>query len=135
MDLNLVMDEIGARLGGISELNIYDYPADSISIPAAILTYPERIDYDETAGRGMDVIRNLGLVIVDGRASDRSARDRIAAYVAGTGARSIKAILESGAYASCTDVHVPSAEFDVQRIGGVDYIAAVFTLDVAGQGV
>lgn len=135
MDLNAVMDEIGARLEAIDELNVFDYPVATVMPPAAILSYPDSIDYDQTGGRGMDVIRDLPLIIVDGKANEREARDRIAAYTAGTGPRSVKAILESGTYASCTDVHVKNAEFDVIKIGSIDYIAALFTLDIAGQGV
>jgi hypothetical protein len=135
MNLNAVMDEIGVRLGAITGLNVFDYPAPTVTPPAAILSYPDRIDYDLTYGRGMDFIVDLPLIIVDGKANAREARDRIAAYVAGTGPRSVKALLESGTYASFHEIRVTKAEFDVVKIGAVDYIAAIFTLDIAGQGV
>jgi hypothetical protein len=134
MDLNAVMDEIGERLGGIDELNVFDYPAPTVMPPAAILSYPDGIDYDETYRRGMDRIRDLPLIVIDGKANEREARKRIAAYVAGTGDRSVKAVLESGTYTSFDVIRVTAADFDVIKIGSVDYIAALFTLDIAGQG-
>jgi hypothetical protein len=71
---------------------------------------------------------------VVGKATDRTARDRIYAYAAPTGASSVKAVLESGTYNSFHTIRVTECEFDVISIAGVDYIAAVFTLDIAGQG-
>lgn len=134
MDLNQVMDEIGVRLRTITGWNVFDYPAPTVMPPAAILSYPERIIFDETYRRGMDKIEGLPLYVIDGKANDREARDRIAAYVAGTGPRSVKAVLESGTYTAFDVIRVRTAEFGVLRIGSNDYIEALFTLDIAGSG-
>jgi hypothetical protein len=134
MDLNLVMDELGARLDSITGLRVFDYPPPTITAPAGVISYPDRIEFDATYGRGVDVILDLALVIVEGKANDRGARDRISAYAAGSGARSVKAVIESGTYTSFDEVRVKSAEFDVVTIAGIDYISVLFRLDIGGPG-
>jgi hypothetical protein len=134
MDLNLVMDEIAARLDTISGLRCSGFPPPTITPPGGIVSYPDRVEYDGTYGRGIDMITDLPVIVVEGKATDRTARDRIAAYAAGSGARSVKAVLESGTYTSFDVIRVKSAEFDVLTIAGVDYISALFRLDIAGPG-
>lgn len=135
MDLNLVMDEIAARLATIDGLaGTFGYPPATVTSPAGIVSYPERMDFDATYGRGFDQIVDLPVLIIEGKATSRTARDRIAAYAAGSGARSVKAVLESGTYTAFDVVRVKSAEFDVVRIAAIDYISALFRLDIAGQG-
>ncbi|PSL02882.1 hypothetical protein CLV30_109190 [Haloactinopolyspora alba] len=133
MNLNSVMDEIGARLDTITGLKVWPYPADSITPPAAIVAYPDTLTFDETYGRGMDRL-TLPVVLVVGRQSDRASRDHLAAYANGFGARSIKQTVEAGTYTAMDTVRVMSAEFDVIRISNVDYVAATFDLDITGQG-
>lgn len=135
MDIKLVMNEIAARLATINGLQVFSYPASPVSPPAALLSYPASIDFDETYGRGMDRIRDLPLLIIEGRPTLIDTRDRIAAYTAGSGVRSVKAVLESGTYTTFDEIRVASAEFDVVSIAAVDYLAAIFALDIAGQGV
>jgi len=133
MNLADVMDEVAARLGAVDGLRVFPYPADHVSPPAAIVSYPETYTFDETYGRGMDRM-TLPVVVVVGKPTDRSSRDRLAAYVAGSGPGSVKAAVEAGDGAAFDTVRVVSVEFDVIAIAGTDYIAAVFDLDVAGQG-
>ena len=73
-------------------------------------------------------------MIVVGRPTDRRTRDLLAAYVAGTGARSIKAVLESGTYTAFQTVRVASADFDVVSIAATDYLAAMFSIEITGSG-
>lgn len=134
MDLNDVMDEIATQLDTISGLRVHDHPPGSVTPPAGIVSYPDRVDFDETYGRGMDRIRNLPVVVVVGKATDRTARTRINGYASATGASSVKAVLEAGTYTSFSTIRVASVEFDVVTIGTIDYIAAMFALDIAGQG-
>ena len=133
MNLNAVMDAIGDRLGIIAGLRIYDYPADKIAAPAAVLGLPDDITYDDAYGRGMDRM-SLPLLLVVGRGSDRVARDDLAAYASGSGTRSIKQVLESGTYVAFDTLRVTRVEFDSLRIAGVDHLAALFDLDIAGSG-
>lgn len=133
MNLATVMDEVGDRLATIAGLRVYRYPADNVAPPAAVVTYPEQIDYDGAYARGMDRV-TLPVVVLVGKVSDRASRDRVAAYCDGSGARSLKAALEAGTYTACDTVRVTGAEFDVVQMAGVDYLSAAFTLDIAGTG-
>lgn len=132
-----IMDEMAARLRLAPSLagRTFAYPPASIKAPAAIVGYPEDYTFDATYGRGMD--RMTGEVIVAvGRPHERQSRDLLTKYVNGSGPESVKALLDGGqgAYTSCDSVRVASAVFDVVVIGGVDYLAAVFSVDIAGQG-
>lgn len=134
MDLNAVADELKARLDTMPGLRAHGHPPASVSPPAGIVSYPERVDYDVTTGRDADRVPAWPLVLVVGRVTERSARERIYDYAAATGDRSIKALLEGDPFASCDVVTVTRCEFDTVTIGAVDYIAAVFTLDIIGSG-
>jgi len=133
MNLADVMDEIGDRLDMIAGLRVRKHPAGSVTPPAALVAYPDDITYDETYARGMDRL-TLPVVLVVGKASDRAARNELAAFVDGSGSSSVKAVLESGAYTALDEVRVVKAEFDVVSIAGTDYLAAVFELDITGSG-
>jgi hypothetical protein len=128
-----VMAQIGARLGTITGLRVYDYPADHITPPAAVIAYPDEITFDETYGRGMDRM-TLPVLVIEGRASDRASRNNLVPYANGAGAKSIKAVVESGTYTAFDAVRVTRCEFDVVRITGVDYAVALFDLDIGGSG-
>jgi len=133
MNLAAVMDAISARLDTIAGLRCFPYPPAKLTPPAAVVSYPDTYTFDETYGRGMDRI-SLPVVVVVGKVSDRAARDQLGAYCNGSGASSVKQVLESGTYTAFHAVRVASIEFDVVSIAGVDYIAALFTLDIAGSG-
>jgi hypothetical protein len=133
MILDDVMDELATRLGTITGLRVWAYPPGSVTPPAAIVSYPSDYTFDATYGRGMDRM-TLPVVVVVGKPTERSSRDLLTKYVAGSGAASVKAKLDGEGYSSCHSVRVVSADFDVYTIGGVDYLTAVFDLDIAGQG-
>lgn len=133
MDVAAVMDEVATWLRTISGWEVYAWPVGSASPPAAIVSYPTDLAYDATYGRGMDQLK-LPVVVLVGQANDLAARDRLAAYCKGTGASSVKALLESAAHIAFHTLRVESVESDVYSVGGVDYLAAIFTLDIAGSG-
>lgn len=137
MDLAAVMDEIGASIQGVEGLEgrTFAYPPPTVTGFAGIVSYPDRIDYDQTYGRGMDKITDLPVLIVVGQATDRGARDRVAQYAVGFGPMSVKAAIEAGPHTSFDDIQVKSCEFDVVTIGAIDYICAMFKMDIAGQGI
>ena len=132
LDLSAVMDAIGARLVGVTGLRVYDYPADAASPPAAIVSLPETVEYDVVAGRGADRVI-IPVTILVGKVSDRAARDRLAAYVSGTGSSSVKEAIE-GAGATlggaAQTVRVQTANVNVVTIGAVDYLGASFDIEV-----
>jgi hypothetical protein len=69
-----------------------------------------------------------------GKAWDRTARDDLGAYCDGSGVKSIKQVLEAGVYTAMSSVRVSSATFEVVSVAAVEYLAAVFSVDVYGTG-
>jgi hypothetical protein len=134
MNLATVMDQIGDRLDTIADLNVFRYPPDRIEPPAVIIGYPEEYGFDEAFARGLDRL-SLPVRVVEGKVSVRATRDRLAAYVNGTGARSFKQVIESGTYSAFSTVRGTGWSFDVVAIAGTDYQAATLTLDIRGTGV
>jgi len=133
MDLANVMQAVSDRLDTIAGLRCFAYPPPTLTPPGAVVSYPDTLTFDETYGRGMDRLR-LPVVIVVGKVSDRAARDELGLFCNGSGAKSVKAVLESGTYSAFQTVRVMDIEFDVVTIAGVDYMAALFNLDIAGAG-
>jgi hypothetical protein len=130
-----VRDAIVARLDDIAGLRVTGYPPAQVVAPAGIVSYPEKIDFDLTYGRGMDRIPDWPVVLVVGKATERTAADRLYEYAAADGALSVKRALERGpGPAAWDDLQVTSCEFDVVEIAGVSYVAALFHLDIKGQG-
>lgn len=134
MNLADVMNEAATVLEGISGLRVTAWPPGSVAAPAGVVSYPDRVEFDATAGRGSDRIRGLPFVLVAGKATERAARDTVAGWAAGSGSSSVKAAMEAHAWTSCDDLVVTVCTFDVVTIGGVDYLAAMFEADVIGPG-
>lgn len=133
MNLADCMDEIATQVDTIDGLRVYAWPVPSITPPAAVMTYPGTYEFDATYGRGMDRL-SLLLAVVVGRADQRSARDRLGAYVDGSGSSSIKAVVEAGTYTAFHTVRVVGVDFGEVTIAGTAYVGATFELDITGQG-
>lgn len=133
MNLAAVMDEIAARAGTIDGLRQSPYPDESVRPPMALCALPERMDYDETYGRGSDRM-SLPLLVLVSNSTPRNVRDQLAAYCDGSGPRSIKQVIESGAYTSFGLVTVTGCSFEVFESGDIAYPGALFTLDIVGKG-
>lgn len=130
-----IMQEIAERLDAIPNLRVHPHPPKTIVPPAAIVSYPERVEYDQTYGRGMTRVEGLQVWLVVGKATDRSARDALGGYVAEAGAASVKAVLEAVDGGDVwDDLHVVSVDFDVVTIASIDYMAAGFTINLTCQG-
>ena len=134
MRLDAVMDEVARALATITGLRVFAYPPPTLSAPAGYVSYPTSIDFDETYRRGEDRYTDLPIVLVAGKPTERSARDTVAAWVAGAGPKSVKAAMEAWAWTTCDDLTVTSCEFDVEPIAGVPYLAAMFKATVVGPG-
>lgn len=135
MNLADVMDAVAERLSVIDGLagRVFAYPPAAVTPPAAVVSYPDEYTFDATYGRGMDRM-TLPVALVVGRPTDRSTRDRLAGYCDGSGVSSVKAALESGAYSVMDTLRVVSVSIDAVSIGGVEYAAALFELDITGPG-
>ncbi|MFC0628544.1 hypothetical protein [Kribbella deserti] len=134
MDVGAVMQAVADRIDTIDNLRVYAYPPDTVNPPAAVVSYPAEYEFDATYGRGMDRISDLPVVVLIGKVSDRTSRDKVAQYVNGTGTASLKAVIESGTYTAFDTVRVASVSFDIIAVAGVEYLGATFILDIAGQG-
>lgn len=128
-----VMDEVGAALQGIEGLRVYPFTVDRITPPAAIVTWPETIDYDAAMTRGGDRM-SLSVLVLVSRVDARSARDLLAAYLDGAGPRSVKAAVEARTSTAYDSARVVSATPGGATSGGQDYLGAVFELDIIGKG-
>lgn len=134
MNLAAVMDELAAELDTISGLRVYAYPPDNVAVPAAVIGYPEEITYDVSMGRGTDHMV-IPIFLLVGRLTDRTARDHLAPFMAGSGASSIKGVLRAATpFVAMSSVRVASATVEVVTMANVEYLTAVFTVDVYGQG-
>ncbi len=135
MNLEAVMVEIAEKMSAFVGFNVFDYPVDSVTPPAGLLSYPEAIEYDTTYGNAVMGFNDLPLYLVTGRADSKEARNQIAKWVDPLGLNSVKAFLDRENYNSCDHVHVHSARFDTIAIAGIEYVVAIFRLDVTGEGV
>jgi hypothetical protein len=133
MDVSLAMEQLGQRLDTIDGLRAYDSPPGTVNAPAAIVGYPTTYTFDATYGRGMDTF-SLPVIVVVGGVFARGTRERLGEYLAGAGAKSIKGVVESGLYSAFDVVRVASAEIETVMLGDVEYLAAIFNLDIAGEG-
>lgn len=133
MNLQTVMAQVATQLDTIGGLRVYGFPPDSLLPPAAVVSFPEDLTYDQTYQRGVDRM-TLPVVVVVGKPNDRSTVERLGKYADGSGPASVKAVVEAGTYTAFDEARVMSVEFDVVTIGGTDYMAALFSLDIAGRG-
>lgn len=125
-NLSQVMDQVGVALGTITGLRVFDFPPLSAQPPFAFVNMPETIDYDASMARGTDRFTIEVFVGVSNQV-DRSARDVIAAYAAGSGPTSLKAAIESSIGAS---IRVTRATFSTIQLSAGAYAGLVLTLDV-----
>ena len=133
LNVNAVMDGLGVRLATISGLRVFDFPPDSASPPFAVVAMPEEITYDSTMKRGGDEMV-VAVHVVVGKVSDRSARDQLGVYMAGTGATSVKTVIEAdrtlgGAADSC---RVTSAVFSTFDMAAQPFLAGTLNVHVIG---
>lgn len=120
---------IATNLATISGLRTSSTMPDNPNPPIAVVM-PVSIGYDETYQRGMQNYTFLVMVIV-GRVDERSAQNRLDAYVSSTGISSIKLAIES-------DKTLNGKAFDVRvsemrnygevAVGDVTYLSAEFTV-------
>lgn len=138
MDLLTVMTEVDTRLKTLPNVNVSLGFTGTINAPAIVQYPPEKINFDLSYSRGADEWTDLLVIVFVGRSSNRAALAEIAPYLRGSGARSIKAKLDSSPiapYTSCADLQVVSADIDAgAQIGNASYLAAIFHCKITGPG-
>lgn len=130
-----VMQAIADRLATLGGWNVFSWPPGSLSPPAAVVNYPDEVVFDDTYGRGFDLMW-VPLIIVVGKATARTTPIRLGQYVDSAGARSVKQLLEGEDWdhPAFDSLRVERAVFDAVTIGGVEYMAALFDLEISGSG-
>lgn len=128
-----VMGELGDACDTITGLRVFRWPADDVPVPAVVVAFPEQIDYHVTKARGVDRM-SVPVVLAISRADERSAALNVSPYVSGSGSASIVAAIEAFAYTACDFAVVKSCTFEPYTIASVEYLAAIFTVDVVGPG-
>jgi hypothetical protein len=135
VDLAAIMDELARDLGSVEGLQerVFAYPPNALIPPAAVVGWPDEIDYDAAFARGAWSVK-FPLLIVVGRSDVRSARDAISAYLAGSGPSSVRTALDGGAAHSAYDsARVIPAHVGPATIAGIEYLAAVLDVAVTGR--
>jgi hypothetical protein len=102
---------------------------DNINPPTAVI-YPQSMTYDESFQRGL-TIYTFTVVVIVGRVDERTAQNRLDAFVSSTGNSSVKLAIES-------DKTLNGKAFDVRvsemrNYGSIDisevtYLSAEFTV-------
>ncbi len=134
IDLAQVMDELGEALATIEGLRVRPYWADKVTPPQAVVGWPDPLNYDAAMTRGADRVEDMPVIVLAGKVDARSARDQIAAYANGSGARSVKSVIEAHEPSAYDSARVTRAEFGVIAVAGVEYLAATFFVDLIGKG-
>lgn len=127
--LSQLREGIATNLRTISGLRAIATIPDNPNPPLAII-YPQNMEYDDSFNRGLTTY-TFRLVVVVGRVDERSAQNKLDAFVSSTGASSIKLAVES-------DKTLDGAAFDTRvsamtNYGSIDisevtYLSAEFTI-------
>jgi len=140
MDISDVMTELADQLARVlpeDSRRVFDYPPDKIEPPAIIVGWPADGAFDSNNNRGMDSV-TIPVIVAVGKAYDRATKPLLGKYCDGSGPYSIKAVLErpDAIYQSFgkESLVVGWPDFDVLSIAGVDYMAAVFPVELKGKG-
>lgn len=133
--LSSIRTGLQTRLATITGLNAYDKVPGTVTTPAAF-PMPGPIEFDETMGRGSDLYTFKVRLLVQ-RSTDTYAQEDLDAYLAGSGASSVKAAIEGditlGGVADWTRVTGVPAYGDVTH-AGIDYLGADFNVEVNVDG-
>jgi hypothetical protein len=120
---------IATNLRTISGLRAVATVPDNPTPPIAVI-YPQSIDFDESFQRGLQNY-NFRVVVIVGRADERSAQNRLDSFVASTGSTSVKLAIESdktlGGKAFDTRV-TAMTNYGSIDISEVVYLSAEFTV-------
>ena len=131
-DIAAIVSGIATNLATIQGLRVQEQVLDTAPVPVALIGPPSTVAYDEVMARGADNYTFSVRVLV-ARADARSGQVTLGEYLSGSGARSVKAAIESdptlgGAADTC---RVTSATgIGIYPYGDIDYLGADFSLEV-----
>lgn len=121
LSLAATMDDLATALLSEDIPNVYAWPAESVSVPCAVVGYPTSLSFDTTMARGGDGVE-FPVYILVGKASSKSARDRLSDLI-----DAAKVALDSNPNWRAT-----RADLQTVTVGNVEYLGAVLTVEVYG---
>jgi hypothetical protein len=133
VDTGAVRTQIETALRTITGLRVAEW-GHQINPPAALVTLPDSVKFHQTYGAGTTRIDDMMVLVIVGKPESRTSVKELMPYVAETGAKSIKAVLEGYTWTALEVMTVLSADFDVVTFKDQPYLAAMFHLDIFGRG-
>jgi hypothetical protein len=132
MNPSQVRDGLKTRLQTISGLRAYDLIPDTVVPPCAVVGQLD-FTFDIDNARGLDQAQVDVLVIVQ-RFSERAGQDKLDAYLAGSGASSIKAAIEGDRTLGGTvnTLRVTGAEAGTYDSQGVTFLSYRYRITIWG---
>lgn len=128
------MDALAERLASIDDLRgrTFAYPPSALVPPAAVVGWPDEINYDLAMARG-GWLATFPMLVVVAKSDMRSARDTIATYLDGVGPSSVRAALDGGVHVAYDSALVMKAHVEPVSIAGIEYLAAILDVAVTGR--
>jgi len=132
MNPSQVRDGLKTRLQTITGLRAYDLIPDTVVPPCAVVGQLD-FTFDIDNARGLDQAQVDVLVIVQ-RSSERAGQDKLDAYLAGTGASSIKTAIEGDRTLGGTvnTLRVTGAEAGTYDSQGVTFLSYRYRITIWG---
>ena len=130
--LTSIRNGIGTNLGNISSIIVYNYVHDSIEPPTAVVGVVQSIEYDTSMARGADTY-TIPIFLYMSRVDAQDSQETLDAYLASSGASSVKAQVESdqtldGSAQSCRVVE--ATNYGVYTVNNIDYLGVEFEVEV-----
>ena len=131
--VNAVATAIATKLATISGLRTYTYQPEQVTPPVA---YPEltQVVYHRTMGKGTALTQMEWLIhVIVGRYTDRTAHDLLDQYLSATGAKSVRAAIESDdTLGGVVQAIILSTSADITSLtsGDAEFLQIQFTLTV-----
>lgn len=128
IDVGAVMQAIAdtAQTAGVTT-RVYAWPNDAASVPALIVGYPDKLDFDTTYQRGADRAE-FPVWIICGRATERTTRDVLSALI--TGETGVKNALDGDLGGAVQTARVTACSIETVTLAGQEYLSAKFSVDV-----
>jgi hypothetical protein len=129
-----VRNGLKANIATIKGMRVYDLIPDVIVPPCAIVGQLD-LTFDLNNSRGLDQA-NVDVFVIVQRFSERTGQDALDKYLAGSGAASVKAAIESDLTlgGACNTLRVTSAESGTYQNNDQEFLSYRYRVTVWGQG-
>jgi uncharacterized protein YqfA (UPF0365 family) len=129
-----VRNGLKANIATIKGMRVYDLIPDVIVPPCAIVGQLD-LTFDLNNSRGLDQA-NVDVFVIVQRFSERTGQDVLDKYLAGSGAASVKAAIESDLTlgGACNTLRVTSAESGTYQNNDQEFLSYRYRVTVWGQG-